>query len=269
MRRSYLGLTALGRWLQHVGHSVSSLKWRLPLSASLTRRKPWPRHVQSPAQIRTGSNVHFRIVSLQAAFAVIVVSFFAIAQTRGQNAPPPPPAGVNLQSDLFEVSVGFNYIYLHDQFPETKNLYGVEGSLFINATSWLSTGGEFIADFGSHSLPKIFGNTIDIDSQRYVYVFGPRVTLWRNPQFRVFAEALAGGVHAEAQLTAVNRYFIRNASASADGFAMVLGGGFDWRLTNHLSWRIVQADYLGTDLSSQWQSNFRASTSIAYSFGQR
>ncbi|HWY51819.1 MAG TPA: hypothetical protein VNW72_10085 [Chthoniobacterales bacterium] len=203
----------------------------------------------------------------------MVVSFPGFAQAQAQSQQPQKyePAGLNVpppQPDLFEVSLGFNYIYLKDQFPETRDLYGVEVSAFINATSWLQAGGELMADFGSHSVPVFFRRTIDVDSQRYVYVFGPRVTVWQNPRFRVFAEALAGGVHAEAKLTPQFPFSI-SRTATADSFAMALGGGFDWRLTNHLSWRILQADYLGTDLGQQWQSNFRASTSIAYSFGQR
>lgn len=181
-----------------------------------------------------------------------------------QELNPPPP-----EADFFEASLGFNYIYLQDQRPETKNLYGVDSSLFINANSWLAVGGDFMANFGSHSEPAFFGSTVDIDSQRYVYVFGPRLTVWRNRRFKVFAEALAGGVHAEADATVRFRFNSASASASDDGFAMAMGGGFDWRLTNHLSWRVVQADYLGTSLGSDWQNNFRASTGIVYSFGQR
>jgi hypothetical protein len=175
----------------------------------------------------------------------------------------PAPA----QSDLFEVSLGFNYIYLGDAYPETRNLYGGEASLFVNATSWLAVGGEFMADFGSHSIPYFFRRTLDVDSTRDVYVFGPRVTVWHNPRFRVFVEALAGGVHAEAKISTQSPFSF-SRTARADGFATALGAGFDWRFTRHLSWRIAQADYLGTDLSSQWQTDFRASTSIVYSFGR-
>jgi hypothetical protein len=193
-------------------------------------------------------------------------SYLAIGSAHGQKAIGPGP--VPAQSDLFEVSVGFNYIHLDDQFPETKNLYGLDASLFVNATSWLGVGGDFMADFGSHSIPTIFGRTVDVDSQRYVYVFGPRVTVWHNARFRLFAEALAGGVHAEAKLSSAQFPFI-SRNASADAFAAASGVGFDWRLTNHLSWRILQADYVGTDRGSQWQNNFRASTGIVYSFGHR
>ena len=182
----------------------------------------------------------------------VAISCFGIGEVSAQKAMVSAPVS-SPQSDLFEASLGFNYIHLDNAFPETKNLYGVDASLFLNATSWLAVGGDFMADFGSHTVPTFFGG-VDVDSQRYVYVFGPRVTAWSNRQFRVFAEALAGGVHAEAQAT-VNRFSTRTASASDDGFAMAFGGGFDWRFTNHLSWRVVQADYLPTHLDSDWQNN--------------
>jgi outer membrane protein with beta-barrel domain len=196
-----------------------------------------------------------------------VVSCLVFGQAHAQKDLSPQPIR-EPQSDLFEVSVGFNYIHLDDQFPETKHLYGVSASAFVNATSWLAVGGEFMADFGSRSIPTISGRATDVDSQRYIYVFGPRVTVWHNPRFRLFTEALAGGVHAEAKLSSAQFPFI-SQTASADAFAAAFGGGFDWRLTNHLSWRILQADYVGTDLGSQWQNNFRASTGIVYSFGHR
>src|SRR5258708_27484786 len=208
--------------------------------------------------------------------AIVLIVVFGFSQAHAQTQQPQKyePAGLSApppQPDLFDVSVGFNYIYLADQFPETKNLYGVSASAFINATSWLAAGGEFMADFGSHNVPHVpfFFGGVDIDSQRYIFVFGPRVTIWQNPKFRVFAEALGGGVHAEAQLTASSRFTTRTASASDDGLAAAIGAGFDWRFTEHLSWRVVQADYLPTHLGSQWQNNFRASTGISYSFGQR
>ena len=202
---------------------------------------------------------------------IVLIVLFGISEANAQQAQKYEPAGLNVppqQPDLFEVSAGFNYLYLDNQFPETKDLYGLEASVFINATSWLAAGGEFMADFGSHHF-QFFRDNIHVDSNRYVYIFGPRITVWHNPRFRVFAEALAGGVHARAKFTATQFSFSRTATASADGFAAAFGAGFDWRLTNHLSWRIVQTDYVGTDLSSHWQNNFRASTSIAYSFGQR
>src|SRR2546423_5635860 len=151
------------------------------------------------------------------------LSCLGIGKVHAQKAMVSAP--VSSQPDLFEASLGFNYIYLDQAFPETRHLYGLDASLFVNATSWLGVGGDFMANFGSHTVPTFFGG-VDVDSRRFVYVFGPRITLWRDPRFKVFVEALAGGVHAEAEITST-RFSTRTASASADAFAAAVRAGFD------------------------------------------
>jgi Outer membrane protein beta-barrel domain len=167
--------------------------------------------------------------------------------------------------DRFEVSIGYNYLHLHDADPEPEHLHGVDLSGFVNLNSWLAIGGDFMADFGNVTRSSIFGGSFDVDSQRYIYVFGPKVTVWRNSQFRVFLEALAGGVHARAEASAGSF----SQTASADGFAAAGGIGADWRFSEHFSWRMIQADYIPTDLEGDWQHNFRVSTGFVYSFGRR
>ncbi len=168
------------------------------------------------------------------------------------------------QPDPFEISVGYNYIYLGDAYPETEHLHGVDASLFYNLTPRIALGGDFMANFGNRSQGVFFG-TVHLDSSRYIYVFGPRITLWQDPRFRLFAEILTGGVHAEleASLGSFSRTF------SDDAFAAAIGGGLDWRFARHWSWRVIQADYLPTNFGDNWQHNFRASTGIVYSFGGR
>jgi len=157
--------------------------------------------------------------------ALVAVSFFGAAEIRAQKY---EPAGMSVRSsepDLVELSLGYNYILLGNAYPETQNLHGLDASVFVNATSWLALGADFMANFGSHTLPNFFYGDVDVDSRRFVYVFGPRITVWHNSQFRVFAEALAGGVHAEADVTAHSRFFgSPTRSASADAFAAAAGG---------------------------------------------
>ena len=208
---------------------------------------------------------------------LVVVLFFVNFEMRAQSRPPQPtppeeriPVSANLQPDLVEISLGYNYIHLGDAYPETQHLHGVDLSAFINATPWLAVGGDFMANFGENTVrPRFFLGDVNIDSERLIYVFGPRFTLWRNPRFKIFAEALAGGVHAQADVSLQAGAVRFTRTASADAFAMAFGGGFDWRLSEHLSWRVLQADYLPTDIDSQWQNNFRATTGIVYSFGRR
>ncbi len=195
----------------------------------------------------------------------LAAAFLFAPEARAQKSVVTPSTeNFSAKPDLFEVSLGYNYIHLGDTAVESKSLHGLDVSAFVNLNSWLALGGDFMADFG-HRTQRFFFANVDIDNQRYVYAFGPRVTVWQNPQFKVFVEALAGGVSADVQASVGSL----SQSASDNGFAMATGAGFDWRFARHFSWRIVQGDYLPTHLGSQWQNNFRLSSGIVYSFGGR
>ena len=230
------------------------------------------KEAQHTSNYRRKTELHFKHNTIMHSrlFCGIAVTLglstiLAAPETRAQKSIVTPASeNLSAQRDLFEVSLGYNYIHLGDAGFEPKNLHGLDVSAFVNLNSWLALGGDFMADFG-HRTQRFFFTDVDIDSQRYVYVFGPRVTVWQNPKFRVFAEALAGGVSADVQAS-VGSF---SQSASDSGFAMALGAGFDWRFTRHFSWRVVQGDYLPTHLGSQWQNNFRLSSGIVYSFGGR
>jgi hypothetical protein len=202
--------------------------------------------------------------------AVLTLTIATLIAPKGYCGAPPPsgsPSRPVTESgvDLVELSLGFNYIRLDHAGPENKNLAGFDVSAFVNVTSWLGLGGEFMADFGRKTLVARVGNDLTVDSRRYVYVFGPRVTVWQNPNFRLFTEVLAGGVSAEAKA----RQGSLHAIATDDTFAAALGAGFDWRFSRHFAWRVVEADYLPTNLGDQWQNNFRAATGLVYSFGRK
>jgi hypothetical protein len=174
---------------------------------------------------------------------------------------------------LFEVSAGYNYIHLYEPGVEQEHLHGGDVSAFVNVTRWLALGGDFMANFGGRTIPDRltftrngqFLGDLDLDSRRYIYLGGLRITPWQNSRFRFFTEILAGNAHAEleAHLGPLHQTF------EEDGFAAAAGGGIDWRFTRHLAWRIVQADYLPTEIGDEWQHNFRASTGIVISFGGR
>jgi hypothetical protein len=169
------------------------------------------------------------------------------------------------ETDLIELSLGLNYIHLDQAGFEADNLLGLNLSAFVNATPRLALGGEFMADYGRSHVNVFFASDITIDSERLVYVFGPRYTLWENSRFRLCAELLAGGVRAEATLKQGS--FKRTISEEA--FAAATGASLDWHLSRHFLWRVIQADYLPTTLGDEWQSNFRLSTSLVYGFGHR
>src|SRR5437868_12823129 len=191
----------------------------------------------------------------------------ASVRTTGQpiveiNPPTPGP--------LFELGIGYNYIHAPDE-DEVKNLHGFNASLFVNVNSWLAFGGEFAAGFGEESFRNLIFEDVDISLDRYLYLFGPRVSLRPAERFRIFAQAMVGGVHDHSEITFTGVGGSVTNSSSADAWAFDFGVGADWRFTDRWSWRIIQADYLATTFSSfnndHWQDNWRLSTGFVFQFG--
>ncbi len=72
----------------------------------------------------------------------------------------------------------------------------------------------------------------------------------------VSVHALAGGAHGA------------DATRSDNAAAWAFGGAWDRRIAPRLSWRVVQADYLGTNFLSGTQSNYRISTGLVLRLGK-
>jgi len=84
---------------------------------------------------------------------------------------------------------------------------------------------------------------------------------------RLFAQALAGGVRG------FNSYFPNAANTSAaTGFALLAGGGIDLHLSNKVAIRLVQADYMFTDLPNSInnrQNNIRLGAGVLFRIPSR
>ena len=209
------------------------------------------------------SKLRFSYYLIACAVAVSCSSLLRAEKTLAPGSESPEP-------DLFELSLGYSYLHLGDAFPETEHLHGFDFSAFVNALPWLSVGGDFSAGFGKTTQRARFPFIdVEIDSRRFVYVFGPRFDVWQNSRCRLFLETLAGAVHAEAELSYNSRFGQGDRTVTDDSFAAAVGAGFDWRFARNFSWRIIQADYVPTNVGHDWQSNFRASTGLVYSFGGR
>lgn len=90
------------------------------------------------------------------------------------------------------------------------------------------------------------------------------VSLNHDGAFNPFIHGLFGGVH--ASITG-NLSGFGSGSASDSGFAMMLGGGADARLTKHIAVRLVQADWIHYSISgTTGNSNARISTGLVFRF---
>ena len=114
--------------------------------------------------------------------------------------------------------------------------------------------------------------TASASANLFTYNVGP-IFKYRTHHFEPFGEVLFGGAHSSfygnlcKQLTSC---VVNNPSNNAWDF--VMGGGLDYRMTEHWTIRPVEADYVltrfgnGFTQGNQNQSNFRYQAGIQYRF---
>lgn len=156
------------------------------------------------------------------------------------------------ENPAVEVFGGYSYLYVTVSGTNyTASANGGSASVSFNPNSWLG----LVGDFGGYT-----GGTSSINGSLYTYLFGPKIA-YRTHKFTPFVQALFGGAH----VTAGSKF---NAG-SENGFATALGGGVDWNATQHIGVRLVQAEYLLTELTDGFnskQNNARVSAGVVFRF---
>lgn len=151
-----------------------------------------------------------------------------------------------------EVFGGYQYLRLGGGNPAV-NENGWNASVAGNINKNLGIAADFSGEYKTL-------NGISVRS--YTYTFGPVVSLNREGRINPFAHALFGGTHLGVTLSGIN-----TVSGAANGFTMIYGGGADMRLTQHLAFRIGQADWVFYRISgSNSRKNIRLSTGIVFRF---
>ena len=140
--------------------------------------------------------------------------------------------------------------YQYTRFDGGLNANGWDTALTGNLNRWLGVTGDFSGAYKTQ-------NGVSFDN--YTYTFGPVVSLRHNEIFTPFAHFLAGGFHASAGFSGL--------SASANGFAMMFGGGVDVNATQHLGVRALQFDWLSMRANgTSDNNNMRISTGLLVRF---
>lgn len=113
---------------------------------------------------------------------------------------------------------------------QTFNANGGGSQLEYNASKWLGVVGD-LAGYAATS--SVNGALV---GGAFTYLFGPRVN-FRSKKVTPFAQALVGGM---ATTSGIGRSGIQN------NFALTAGGGLDFKLSEYVSVRPVQAEYFMT-----------------------
>jgi opacity protein-like surface antigen len=97
------------------------------------------------------------------------------------------------------------------------------------------------------------------------YLFGPRYAWKFHGRFVPFAQFLVGGVHGFDALFPNPD----GSTVTPDAFAFAAGGGLNINVSRHLAIRVLQADYLQTQLpndANNEQNHLRVSAGIVFRF---
>jgi opacity protein-like surface antigen len=151
-----------------------------------------------------------------------------------------------------EVSGDYQYIRLN---PGGTNCQGAAGSVAGNLNDWFGVVGEFGGC-------KITGQPSGTSAHALNYLFGPRVTYRSYGRLTPFAHLLLGGERITASVSGAG-------SASTNSFAMALGGGADYKVTEHVALRLIQVEYLYTHFGGTRQNNARIEAGLVYRWGGR
>ena len=164
------------------------------------------------------------------------------------------------ERQVIDVGVTYSYVRYNPATSGFKSfsMNGGSGSVAVNFKSWLSG----VVDVGGYSKHNITGN--GVDGSLSTYLFGPRVSVNRYGRFTPFGQVLVGIAHTGG------RYLTTGGSQTP--FAAAIGGGLDWRWTNHIRVRAGEVDYFLTHFSelnnrnTQVQNNLRVSSGLVFRF---
>ena len=196
----------------------------------------------------------------------------------------------------FEVSVDYSFAHFDParNFLKVKNLNGGGGALTMNFGNFLGIKADF-QGYGSsnfsYTLPSgvtlpngtvtTSPTTGTLQGNLFTYTFGP-VIKKHTGVFQPFGEVLLGAAHSNAYANVFKDIYAVSRSGNNNGFAMVVGGGIDLRLSPTITVRPIEADYLLTrfgsnfqpppssglpSISTQNQNSFRYLAGIDFTFG--
>ncbi len=205
-----------------------------------------------------------------------------------------------------EVFAGYNFVRFNPDSPfvPSFNANGGSGEFQYNFKSWIA--GVFDAgavNKGTINITDpILGVFPNVDATVVNFVAGPRFTLRKFGRIQPFAHALFGGAYRTVSIPvgsfpcnpgfgppcpATLQFFPpaqplqtfpavnTGLNQSTTGFAMLIGGGVDIKLSKHFAFRPAQADYYLTRLpdpitgNRSNRNNFRYSAGVNFLFGKK
>jgi outer membrane protein OmpA-like peptidoglycan-associated protein len=177
------------------------------------------------------------------------------------------------QGGSSEVSLDYSYIRGHanKSLVDPFNLNGAGGSYVYFFNDWIGIKAEF-EGYGSttqfYSTPV---GTLQTSGNLFTYMGGVEIKPTKH-KFQPEGQILFGGAHTNLNANLASEEGLTGISPSNNGFAMVVGGGIDYKVSQHIGLRLGEFDYalsrLGNSVvGTNNQSSFRFQTGVFFTFG--
>ena len=153
-------------------------------------------------------------------------------------APPSPkPRFVYGGRDDYRWQLGLSLAWVHFNSSQfNANAIGIKTSVAYFLNEWLGVEGNVVAAFS----PTTIGpNHVKV----LIYGGGPKFA-WRQKRWEPWLHGIFGGAHEQPQ----------TAAGSRNSYAILAGGGADYRWNPHLSFR-AEGDYVRSGFFHQSQNN--------------
>lgn len=144
------------------------------------------------------------------------------------------------------------YSYLHEG---GNGFNGWTATLIGNVNRWFGIAADFDGHYRSGT-----EDGAAISEHENGFTFGPHFALHNRSRVTPFAFTLVGGAHSSVQTD--------RGGATANGFAMNLGGGLDVRVNERLSARVIQVDAAYTRFNGAGTTAPRISAGMVLHFGK-
>lgn len=205
------------------------------------------------------------------------------------------------ETPKLEVFGGYSYLQPTEQpriLLKSASLNGWNTSVKLNLTPRIGLLADFSGHYGQRALTPYTINSLTSpgelmrveaipgDMRQHTFLLGPEVRLLKRERLSVNVRALVGVAHTNTLVLTLRepiqrppdlfgnppRPITERTVATASTFAASFGGSVDYRITDRLSYRIVQPELLltrsGTINTGNWnQYNFRLSTGVVFTSG--
>ena len=134
---------------------------------------------------------------------------------------------------------GYAYGYSELESGESSNLHGWNVATSFVITDWLSLVGDVSGHYSGGSHIDGFGSSI------YTFAAGPRFSTWgRTRKVRGFGHVMVGGGRQKGPVNVLIGQLIVPAVGVEVHPVLLIGGGLDVRVNEHVAFRVFQSDWV-------------------------